>query len=325
MGLLNKLLLLSAAFIALACGALALVQALQPPPQILRLAITPWPPFDYLALAAEKGYFAKQGLNVHLVELTASTDALAAFQRGQVDAIADYIGIVATHPAYTQRQARIVAITDSSRGADVILAPNLPSMAQIRGKRVAVESYALGRYVLARALQVHGISPSEITVIPGEQETFKDMLLAHQVDAVVTYLPYTAEINQAISTTTLFSSTEIPDEIFDVIVAGGDVATQIPNLGPRLRTAFNQALQYAQSHPQEVTAFIAHREDMTPPQVIDALANVHVFTSTEQQQLVNANALAAPWQRLQQLLLSSSTQPQPLAAVIQNQDWPHAP
>ena len=81
-------------------------------------------------------------------------------------------------------------VTDISNGADVILAkPEIQSLKDLKGRRVGVDSTALGAFVITRALGQVGLSPKDIEIVSlgvSEQErAFKQGI----VDAVVTFEP----------------------------------------------------------------------------------------------------------------------------------------
>ena len=75
-------------FIAAALGlfsVLALSACSEAPSDPLRVGINPWPGYGPLFLAADKGFFAEEGIDVELVELTSLADVRRAFERGQID------------------------------------------------------------------------------------------------------------------------------------------------------------------------------------------------------------------------------------------------
>ncbi|MGH8187799.1 MAG: ABC transporter substrate-binding protein, partial [Steroidobacteraceae bacterium] len=45
----------------------------------LRIALIRWPPFEYMHLAQEKGFFAEEGVEVRLIEFVAVNDTQRAF------------------------------------------------------------------------------------------------------------------------------------------------------------------------------------------------------------------------------------------------------
>ena len=56
-------------------------------PTTLRVGINPWPGYEFLYLAQEKGFYRDAGLDVRLVEFSSLADTRRAYERGQINAI----------------------------------------------------------------------------------------------------------------------------------------------------------------------------------------------------------------------------------------------
>ena len=94
---------------------------------------------------------------VQLVEYPSSSEVLRAFRNeaidGMVVSLDELFGL-----AIDGLKPRIVLVTDLSHGADAVVGrQGMSSMHDLKGKRVAVESGALGAYVLSRALALSGM------------------------------------------------------------------------------------------------------------------------------------------------------------------------
>jgi len=100
-------------------------------------------------------------------------------------------------------------------------------MSDLRGKRIGVEDTALGDYVLARALQVHGMGDSEITPVSLTVDQTVAAFKSGEVDAVVTFEPFKSSITK-LGGMKVFDSSEIPDEVVDVLVVHSEFARQNP-------------------------------------------------------------------------------------------------
>ena len=106
---------------------------------------------------------------------------------------------------------------DISHGADVVVGrKGLKTMRDLQGKSVAVESSALGAFVLSRALTLNGMQAGDVNVVHLESNEQTSAFEKGQVDGAVTFDPYRAQFLQA-GATTLFDSTQIPGEIVDLL------------------------------------------------------------------------------------------------------------
>ena len=123
-------------------------------------------------------------------------------------------------------QPRIILVVDVSHGADVVVGRRgMQTMRDLKGKSVAVESGALGAFVLSRALALNGMQASDVNVVHLESNEQPSAFEKGQVDGAVTFDPYRAQFLQA-GATTLFDSTQIPGEIVDLLAVRASVARE---------------------------------------------------------------------------------------------------
>src|SRR4029078_10689108 len=114
-------------------------------------------------------------------------------------------------------QPRVVLVVDVSHGADVLVVRRgMRTMRDRAGKSVAVESGALGAFVLSRALALNGMQAGDVEVVHLESNGQTKAFEKGQVDGPVTFDPYRAQFLRA-GAKTLFDSTQIPGEIVDLV------------------------------------------------------------------------------------------------------------
>lgn len=238
----------------------------------LRVGINPWPGYEFLYLAQEKGFFLEAGLEVRLVEFSSLSDARRAYERGQINVLATTVIEVLQARDHSARSPQIVHVVDSSHGADVILArPGLADVASLRGARVGLELASLGVYVLARGLEQHGLSLADVTLVAMDQLSMEDAFRRGEVDAIVTYPPTSIKLLRDAKAHAIFSSAEIPGEVVDVIAIEAAVNTRRPADVAKFLRAYHRAKAYAQAHPAEAYRIMAAREGLTPEEFRVAL------------------------------------------------------
>ncbi len=274
-----------------ACGALALLLGAsllagcgRPPAPPLRVGLNPWPGYEFLFLAQEKGYFAQEGVPVRLVELGSLADVRRAFERGQVDAVGctlvEVLQIAEHAPA---RRPQVFLTVDCSEGADMILArPGIKTVAELKGRKVAVELASLNVYVLARALEKAGVKLSEVELVSLDQSAMERSFKNGMVDAVVTYPPFTVPLLRDHAAVKLFTSAEIPGEVVDVLAMDEAVLAARPREAAALVRAFHRAQDYARQNPAEAHALMGRREGISAAEFREALAGIRLLGPAEQ-------------------------------------------
>lgn len=241
----------------------------------LRVATTPWIGYQPLVLAEDLGHFPQDA--VRLVEFSSNTESLRALRNRDVEAAALTLDEVLLLSAEGHDTA-VILVLDCSSGADALVArPEIGSLSDLIGRRVGVESSANGAYVLNRALQLAGLAPSDIEIVPlpaGDQVAIYRTGL---VDALVTYEPLRTQL-AALGAVTLFDSREIPCEIVDVLAARREVLGEREAQVEKLLRGWFAAVDYLASSPDEVATRLAPRLGLGPADYLAAAAGVELGT-----------------------------------------------
>lgn len=228
----------------------------EPPQDTLRISAVLWPGYEPLYLASKLGYFDDEP--VQLIDYLSNTDAMHAFRSHNLEAGAfTFDEVLQLLSAGVDIQ--IILIMDVSHGGDVILAnPGIESVPELRGKRVAVESSAVGAYVLTRALQVHGMDLNDVIIVSTNAMEQVDSFQQGLVDAAVSFDPYRTQLMKQ-GKLEIFNSRAIPNEIVDVLVVRRDYIAQYPDTIRKVIQAWYRALEYQSANPQESASFSTHR------------------------------------------------------------------
>lgn len=233
-------------------------------PAPLRLGVDVWPGYDYLLhLADARGFFAEEGVPVHLVEFTALSESRRAYELGRVDGFAGTTVEAIIAARTSPRRPRILWVFDFSNGGDVLIASSrIASLAGLRGRNVGIESGSAGNLLLDVALERAGLGWSDVSLVPLHQPDMASAVRTGRVDAVVTYIPYSDAVLAA-GGRPLFSSRAAPETIADVLVLDSVVLASRPGVVPALRRALARAWEAARQDPPDVLAGAARRTGLT--------------------------------------------------------------
>lgn len=253
------------------------------------IAINPWPGYELLYLASNKGFFKAVGLNIELAQTATLSDAQRAYISGRVDGFSSTIVEAVQAQEFGGEPLTVVLFTDYSNGGDVILShPPYSSLTSLKGKKVGCEVSSLGIYILARALNLYGMSLEDVEIINIEQGNALQSLTTGKIDAMVTYPPYSFAIlndsNQ--SHHKVFSTAEIPNQILDTISISKKTIKDNPNLVPKLQQAWQMAYDYLKQYPDEAIQIMAERENISQAEFSQALTDIHILNNTEQSHLL---------------------------------------
>jgi NitT/TauT family transport system substrate-binding protein len=244
-----------------------------PPDQALRVATSPWPGYQTLHLAQSLSYVTRE--TVQLVELRNNSQSMDAMRAGTVDAATTTLD-----EALVLRQdgvdVRIVLVFDRSRGADVVMAgPAIRAPADLRGRRIGVETAAVGAVMLDALLSAAKLTLRDVTLVPLPVNAHEDAFAAGKVDAVVTYEPVRTRLLAA-GAKVIFDSRQIPDRILDVLVVRADAVPRHAAALRALVAAHFNALDYLTREPRDAAARIAPHLGVAPVDVRPQFTGIEI-------------------------------------------------
>ena len=184
----------------------------------MAVGIHPWPGYEPLLLARAFGWLPE---GVRLREGQTAGDSVAALQAGELDAatltLDEVLAVRASGIALT-----IVLVFDSSVGADMVMArPSIRALADIAGRRVAVERGAVGEIVLQKLLEAAGLDEAAVTVLDIAPDRQLDAWRAGEIDVAIGYEPFSSLLGRE-GARRLFDSRHFPGLIFDVLAVRRD-------------------------------------------------------------------------------------------------------
>lgn len=270
----------------------------------LAVGTNQWLGYEPLYLARAQGAFDES--DVRLVEYTSATQVIRAFRNGVIEGAAltlDEVLLLLENGL----DPTIVLVMDYSHGADAVLGgPDVPSLEALSGRRVGVETTALGAFMLDRALERAGLERTDVVIVPlqaGEQErVFEE----GRIDAVVTFDP-TRERLLRRGARVIFDSSQMPGEIVDVLVMARPALTQHAQAIRDLLDGWFGARARLQRDPLGAARAIAPRLQSTPEDVLRAFEGLTLPSLAENRRLLlgPAPAIADSGRRLAQSMLAS--------------------
>jgi NitT/TauT family transport system substrate-binding protein len=244
-----------------------------------QMGIEPWLGYGPWRIAQQQGYFKKQGLNVNITNFSTDDEINAALAAKRLDG-----SNVATHTALKLAAAglpiSIVLLEDESLKADAILAgPNIKSIKDLKGKKIAYEEGTTSDILLHYALAKAGLTDKDIKKVPIPASQAGAAFIAGRVDVAVTYEPYlTAALKQKKGSRLLYTAGVDPGLIGDVFVVRNDVLRSKPGQVLALAKAWDQSVAYYKKHTKAAQAIIDKAVGVTPGSQASAYAGVKLYT-----------------------------------------------
>ena len=291
--------------LAIALALASCTREAEPP---LRIGTNVWIGSEPLYLARELGQLNPK--TVQLVEYPSASEVLRAFRNqaidGMVISLDELFGL-----AVDGMQPRVVLVVDVSHGADAVVGRSgMKTMKDLQGKRVAVESGALGAFMLSRALALNGMQASDVKAVHMESNEQPSAFEKGQIDGAVTFDPYRAQLLRD-GAAMLFDSTRIPGEIVDLVAVRASALDKQPKAIQSLLAGWFKAIDYLEREPSDAARRMGIRQQTTGEQYLAALRGLRIPSREENLRMIGGASpeLVPSGRRLMDLMLEAKLLP----------------
>lgn len=247
----------------------------------LRVAVNGWIGYASLFLAQEQGH-APEAV-VRLVEFPSNTASVMALLNHDVAAAALTLDelLQAREGGLNIRAAMVF---DESCGADVVMAhPRVATLADLRGKRIGVESTAVGALMLSRLLDAAGLPATALVKVPLTADRHVAAYTSGAVDAVITFEPMASRLQQQ-GAHRLLDSSRFPGLIVDVLAVSADIdLRQAAQLRQLIQGHF-QAIQHLQAHPAHASRLLSPHLQLASDAVLEAFKGIRMADAQDNRQ-----------------------------------------
>jgi len=270
------------------CSFLILISCFQAPLPPLKMGYHIWTGYEFFHLAQDLNYYQKQP--IELVDYPSATETARALRNGNLE-----LGCLTLDESFLLAESipdlRVILIIDTSAGADALIAkPELNNLQDLKGKKIGVESSALGAYMFSRTLDFAQLKVEDVNVIPLGFSEHEQAFKSGIIDAVVTFDPVRSNLLKT-GAKVLFDSSQIEGEIVDVLVTRQELLNTRQKDIETLVKGWFKALDYFKKYPQESAQIMSEREKVTKEEFLDALKLLKIPTLSENQSILSKQKL----------------------------------
>jgi NitT/TauT family transport system substrate-binding protein len=265
-----------AAIFMLAAGAAVPARAAAPPaplnpPQKVKVAYVPIMKFATLYVAAKRGLFAKEGLDVDLERVASGTEAIAFLTQGTID-----VGGIAIVTSLWNGWNRGLDIKIVAPGAlepfkdsptklvlRKALQGKVKSVAGLKGMRVAVAGGpgSGGEYLLSKALERGHLTIRDVNVINLANPDMPAAFAGGSIDAAILGSPFADQVIESGNGVALANDLT-PGLMTVAFVGSGKFIKERPEVAERFVLALMQAARLMQGKdylaPENMAAYLAY-------------------------------------------------------------------
>ena len=219
-----------------------------------------------LDLGIQKGFFAKQGIEIKKTILQSGNDIVLgmgskAFDIGYVGYVPAMIARTTGIPLTIIAASEVEGTSTADNWQNILVkgSSDIKTPADLAGKTVAVNALkGVGEVIIKAALKKLGVDPNSVKLLALPFPAMRAALNNGQVDAIWTPEPFNTQALTIDGARIVLAPGPALHNYFPNggYVALTDWTKQNPGLAKRFAAAINESLVYAQSHPDEVRALL---------------------------------------------------------------------
>jgi NitT/TauT family transport system substrate-binding protein len=242
------------------------------------IGFSAWPGWFPWEVAQEEGLFAKNGVDVELKYFDNYLDSLTALSTGNLSANSQTLNDTLISVSGGAKQT-IVLVNDNSTGNDqIIAAPGITSVAQLKGKTIAVEAGTVDHFLLLLALKKAGLTGSDVTIKALPTADAAAAFKTGQVDAVGAFAPFTTTALERPGSTAIATSKDFPGAIPDHLVFGSDFVAKHPTEVQKVVQTWFDTLKWISENKDKAVAIMAAKGGVSAADYASYDAGTTIFT-----------------------------------------------
>ena len=247
------------------------------------LAFSAWPGWFPWQVAQEQGLFKANNVDVELKYFDDYLASLTALSTGNVTANSQTLNdtLISISAPGAAKQT-IVLVNDNSTGNDqIIVRDGINSVADLKGKTVAVEQGTVDHFLLLLALQKAGLKGADVTIKALPTADAAAAFKAGQVDAVGAFAPFTTTALERAGSKAVATSKDFPGAIPDHLVFDAKFVTEHPTEVQAVVKTWFDTLTWISANTDAAIAIMAKRAGVSAADYKSYDAGTTIFTKEQ--------------------------------------------
>jgi NitT/TauT family transport system substrate-binding protein len=275
-------------------SALAVPSQAAPPLKPYKVGFNAWIGSIAFFVAQQKGFFKDEGLDVQTKSFSSPGDGLKPLLNNDLDAVLSTADSVLTVVDKAPGQLKIVYLTDTSAGADAILAKkDIKTIKDMKGRKVAATLGQCNQLLLDKALEKAGLTEKDVNLVNMNPDDAGAAFAAGQIDVAVTWEPWITKVSGEKKGHVIFSSKETPNLILDVLAVNTKGAATKSAETRAFLKALNRGYEFVQTHRDEAAVLAGKALEQKPDEVKPMLDKVNLYSPQKNLELLAGPAAEA--------------------------------
>ncbi|WP_027706650.1 putative urea ABC transporter substrate-binding protein [Zooshikella ganghwensis] len=244
---------------------------------------TGWEPWAY---ADEKGILKKWAdkydIEIKLTLVNDYIESINLYTGGKFDACTMTNMDALTIPAVGGIDSTAIIIGDYSNGNDGIVLKNGKTVKDLKGREVTLVELSVSHYLLARALDMNGMSERDVKVVNTSDSDIASLFIANENAATVTWNPPLQQVRNSKGANLVYDSSKIPGEILDLMIVKTDADERLKKA---LTGAWYETMAIMSKRDKvgkEAIQFMASNSGATEAEFNAQLKTTHMFYTAKE-------------------------------------------
>lgn len=231
------------------------------------------------AIAEQEGLFAANNVNVEMRWFDGYIESMEALAAGQLDGNCQTLNDTISFAADAVNGMVAVLVNDNSAGNDkIIVTEDINTVADLKGKQVAIEEGVVDDFLLSLALEDAGMSRDDVEILPLETGAAAAAFAAGQADAVGAFPPFWLTALEREGSKELVTSADFPGAIPDLLVMSQTIIDERPDDVQAIVQTWFDTLAFMEENPERADEIMAARADVTVEELQLLKEGTRMFT-----------------------------------------------
>jgi NitT/TauT family transport system substrate-binding protein len=242
-------------------------------------------------VAADKGYFAKNGLNVTVRDdYPTGVGPVSDMEAGTID-----LSLSSEYPVITRIFAggniSVIATIDKFQNEKLISRRDsgIRQIADLKGKRIGLPRSTILEFFLGRLLELNGMTIRDVMLVDINTTYAPDAIANGDVDAIMYFQPHVFRILDRLGDNAVTWPGQSNQSLYGVVAARNDWIAGHPGQVGRFLQSLEEAREFSVSHPAETRAIVKKRLNLTDEYLAEVWPEHQFDLSLDQSLLVAMN------------------------------------
>lgn len=243
----------------------------------------------FIYIAEDQGYFAKNGLDVTVMDdYPNGVVPIADMLNDKID-----ISVSAEYPIVMailrEKDLRVIGTIDRYQNEEIIGRRDrgIESISDLKGKRMGVPRGTICEFFLGRFLNLNGMNLSDVELIDVKASESVDAIANGDLDAIIYFQPHVYAMKEWLGDNAVSWPAQSNQLMYTVMACRDDWAAKNPETITRFLRSIAQSEEYAINHPTEAKAILQRRLNFSDAYIATVWQD-HQFTLTLDQSLLIA-------------------------------------